>query len=457
MIGFLLTVMFVFHQVYAEQIFSKRNWDKDLTANDRALRKDLVDKHFEPDPNQADIFAQNDSLFKSTVGTQNYSLDGVGPYEMKSYPNCNEDLPIFDLRYIMNNTKTNHDILFVKFDPITYNVIEINSMQVDGRWQAPLKQLPVSYSVTKWNTVNILGEFTNSKPPKPTQLFNFLYAIVNGTLENITSSQEGSIVAKVTSKSGIFGIKIPRNYPTSDLVNGIGDIMVFDKNGGQVITHTTAKDCFYETWVSFSGDAQLQVLFRLSYLIQGAAFHGDKVPSYCLDQTILGFHNDTLVNPLPQFRTGTDFDEISCKQGYALVTKLEDGNPACVQPGTLSKLVSRGWAILVGSTTVSDVTVNGTTYHIPYVLRGHGNKMLEMDANVTMGYLVMHVDSTADKGEITVIIPKALFDPQNQDFVVLVDGVEVKHTEVVTQTARTLTVPFGFGAKEIEIIVSRIV
>lgn len=355
MTGFLLTVTFVFHQAYAEQIFSKRNWDKDLTADDCALRKDLVDKHFEPDTNQANLFAQNDPLFKSTVGTQNYSLDDMGPYEMKSYPNCNEDLPIFDLRYIVNNTKTSHDILFVKFDPITYNVIEIMSMQVDGRWQAPVKQQPVSYNVTKWNTVNVLGEFTNSKPPKPPQLFNFLYAIVNGTLENITSNQEGSIVAKVTSKSGVFGIKIPRNYPTSDGANGIGDIMVFDKNGDQVTTHTTAKDCFYETWVSFSGDTQIQVLFRLSYLIQGAAFHGDTVPSYCLDQTITDFHNGTLVNPLPQFRTGTDFDEINCKQGYALVAKLEDGNPACVQSSTLSKLVSRGWA----SSSIDRLVVRG--------------------------------------------------------------------------------------------------
>lgn len=120
-------------------------------------------------------------------------------------------------------------------------------------------------------------------------------------------------------------------------------------------------------------------------------------------------------------------------------------------------VIASGWAILVGSTTISDVTVNGATYHIPYVLRVHGNKMLEMDANITVGYLVMHVDSTADKGEITVIIPKALLDPQNHDFVVLVDGAEVKYTEVVTQTTNTLTIPFGFGAKEIEVTISRLV
>lgn len=182
--------------------------------------------------------------------------------------------------------------------------------------------------------------------------------------------------------------------------------------------------------------------------------------SFAQNATFDPFESKTysIINsPLKQFKSGVSSNDIVCANGFVLVTKSEDRTPACVTQKTSYELLSRGWAILVGSTTVSDVTVNGTTYHVPYVLRGHGNKMLEMDANVTMGYLVMHVDSTADKGEITVIIPKALLDPQNHDFVVLVDGVEVKYTEVVTQTASTLTIPFGFGAKEIEVIVSRVV
>ena len=55
-------------------------------------------------------------------------------------------------------------------------------------------------------------------------------------------------------------------------------------------------------------------------------------------------------------------------------------------------------------------------------------------------------------------IPRALLDSKsaysNQDakFIVLVDKQEVKYKETTSITARTLTIPFDFGAKEIEII-----
>lgn len=342
---FLLVTLSVFHYASADQVFSKRNWDENFTPHDCDLRKDLMNKHFEPDEKQAFLFAQSDPLFKSVIGTKNYSLSEGGPYGLTYSPKCNENIPTFDVRLMSDDNQTSCDLLFVTFDPITYQIAQINSMQMGEKCLVPIISTPIPYDVKKWNTVKILGEFTNSKPLKPSQLFNFSYAVINGTLKNIVPSNEGSVAVTIknTTSNGAFVIKIPRNYPTTDYIAGIDHPLVLD-NGGGITSNTVTEDCFYKTWVSFSGDAQITVIFRTSHLILGGIFHGENVPRYCLDKTIAGFHNSTLAYPLPQFRTGTDFDEISCKQEYALVAKLEDGNPACVQPSTLSKLVSRGWA-----------------------------------------------------------------------------------------------------------------
>jgi hypothetical protein len=353
-IGFLLVMIFVFHQAFADQVFSKRNWDDNFTAHDCDLRKDLMDKHFVPDENQAFLFAQNDPLFKSVVGTENYSLS-QGPYELTYSPKCGANIPTFDVRFMSEYNNTRCDLLFVTFDSISYKIIQINSEQMAEKCLVPAIPQPLQYDIKKWNTLNITGEFTNSKPPKPPQLFNFPYAVINGTMENINSNQAGSVVATIKSNSnGMFVIQIPRNYPTTDYIAGIDKPIVLD-NENEIIYNTVTKDCFYETRALFSGDSSIKVIFKTNHLIVGGIFHGENVPQYCLDKTLAGFHNSTLAYPLPQFRTGTDFDEITCKQGYALVSKLEDGNPACVKADTVQELVSRGWA----SSSINKLVIHG--------------------------------------------------------------------------------------------------
>ena len=51
--------------------------------------------------------------------------------------------------------------------------------------------------------------------------------------------------------------------------------------------------------------------------------------------------------PLKQFKSGISIDEIKCKEGLQLVMKKTNGNPACLRPATLSKLIERGWAVHV--------------------------------------------------------------------------------------------------------------
>jgi len=52
-----------------------------------------------------------------------------------------------------------------------------------------------------------------------------------------------------------------------------------------------------------------------------------------------------LSSPLKQFKSGVAIKNISCNQDLQLVTKAEDGSPACVKSDTAQSLVKRGWAL----------------------------------------------------------------------------------------------------------------
>ncbi|HET6516938.1 MAG TPA: PQQ-dependent sugar dehydrogenase [Nitrosopumilaceae archaeon] len=51
--------------------------------------------------------------------------------------------------------------------------------------------------------------------------------------------------------------------------------------------------------------------------------------------------------PLKQIAQGTSPDSVTCTEGLELVLKKSNGQPACVKPSSVEKLIERGWAIHV--------------------------------------------------------------------------------------------------------------
>lgn len=49
--------------------------------------------------------------------------------------------------------------------------------------------------------------------------------------------------------------------------------------------------------------------------------------------------------PLKQIEDGVNIKNVTCTEGLELVLKQSTGNPACVKPSSVSKLIERGWAI----------------------------------------------------------------------------------------------------------------
>ena len=49
--------------------------------------------------------------------------------------------------------------------------------------------------------------------------------------------------------------------------------------------------------------------------------------------------------PLKQISDGVDPVNVTCTEGLELVLKKSNGNPACLKPSSVAKLIERGWAI----------------------------------------------------------------------------------------------------------------
>jgi len=49
--------------------------------------------------------------------------------------------------------------------------------------------------------------------------------------------------------------------------------------------------------------------------------------------------------PLKQISDGVDPANVTCTEGLEIVLKKSNGNPACLKPTSVAKLIARGWAI----------------------------------------------------------------------------------------------------------------
>ncbi|MHB8547081.1 MAG: hypothetical protein ACYDAJ_09985 [Nitrosotalea sp.] len=56
--------------------------------------------------------------------------------------------------------------------------------------------------------------------------------------------------------------------------------------------------------------------------------------------------SNSTINGLPPFeqvKSGVNPKDVTCKQGFTLIIKADDGSPACVDPQVMQILIQRGW------------------------------------------------------------------------------------------------------------------
>lgn len=101
------------------------------------------------------------------------------------------------------------------------------------------------------------------------------------------------------------------------------------------------------------------------------------------------------------------------------------------------------------------VKVVNTNFTINYHLTGDNNLV---NAALDKKHALVLSLVTSGNGTLTVSVPRALLDPKNAynnegaQFIILINGQEVKYTETTSIITRNLTIPFESGATKIEII-----
>ena len=99
------------------------------------------------------------------------------------------------------------------------------------------------------------------------------------------------------------------------------------------------------------------------------------------------------------------------------------------------------------------VDVDGTSYNVDYTATGVNVSGIEAD---DFGSLLIFVGVTESSSFIEIILNRDFYDSTfegiDEEFFVLVDGVEGVYTEEITSDSRTLRIELPFGTEEIEII-----
>lgn len=164
--------------------------------------------------------------------------------------------------------------------------------------------------------------------------------------------------------------------------------------------------------------------------------------------------------PLKQLEHGVVVKDITCSKGLQIISKAEDGSPACVRPDTVSKLIERGWG-----TDLEVVKVKNANASVAY--RIDNGRILEVTAyglssalssgEISGSSILIVSINAASNGTLIIMMPRILVDAKSDNhddnFTILSNGQEIQYTETSkTITSRTLSIPFQWGTKHIEII-----
>jgi len=135
-----------------------------------------------------------------------------------------------------------------------------------------------------------------------------------------------------------------------------------------------------------------------------------------------------------QILTDLGYDAEEIRQSKALIGKLEH------QEGFKTPLKG-------------PITVQGTDHELTYAITGGVITQVSPDAESDS--LIINIDSLSN-GTLFVQLPRdvidAKFGEKDDDFFVLIDGLETEFDEAKTANDRTLTVAFPQGTEEIEVI-----
>lgn len=160
--------------------------------------------------------------------------------------------------------------------------------------------------------------------------------------------------------------------------------------------------------------------------------------------------------------------QIAVNSDKTYLTTLTVGGPLMQQEGIYTVTVRYGSESRIAKTTFNFtgssriskstaieniIALEGSNSKITYTIQG--GKIIYAVKDPGISSLILWIEPV-ENGEISITIPRDVLDAQidnvDDDFFVLINGVETKFDEFRTDDLRTLTIPFSSNSKEIEII-----
>ena len=196
--------------------------------------------------------------------------------------------------------------------------------------------------------------------------------------------------------------------------------------------------------IKFGWGIQTSELYDVRKTLTFTVTEKELVPEQRLqdeDEFVIEQFEDGLISEL-EFKKrlselGYDTEEI--RQAQALIGKLEH------QEGFQTPLKG-------------PIKVQGTDFELTYAISGAVINQIIPDMEAKS--LIVHIDSTSN-GTLAIKLPRevidAKFGEEDDEFFVVMDGLEVTFDETKTGNERTITVEFLDGTEEIEIIGTTIV
>ncbi|MDE1873434.1 MAG: hypothetical protein KGH99_08170, partial [Thaumarchaeota archaeon] len=156
-------------------------------------------------------------------------------------------------------------------------------------------------------------------------IYNYNGIITNsgGTINNYDPIYNHNGV--IANYGTVYNYNTIYNYNGSTIDNRYG--MIYNNNG------TINNDC--------------------DSIFEGLAPNGKQVRNICstiqpslpLTLSRLTQSGATTQSPLKQFKSGITAKDVKCNDGFQLMIKNENGEPTCVKPESVNKLVNRGWGM----------------------------------------------------------------------------------------------------------------
>lgn len=209
----------------------------------------------------------------------------------------------------------------------------------------------------EWKTSYFVGKFGRfdkvvlSDPQKPDQIFKVYYRVINGTTDDFSATPL-RIVSDVSSDngSGTLEVKFPRNYPYTDspegMSTGANSFTFFMQHPNEreegFYANSSTTDCFFVFSIPFTDRTRIAIIG--TSLLQNYTFHGDRVPSSCIPDTVVSnviTMKDGTISPFQQFKTGVAAKDIACKEDLKLIINPK-GKPYCATEETI-KFLNRVW------------------------------------------------------------------------------------------------------------------